>query len=94
MNQWMSISWADAGVYSRDVIDLAMLELSPKAWGQSLLKADSAYGNAVKRDVLKATELLRSRPERLATCLNAMSVDRPQALMLDRLKRLALRCKG
>ena len=84
--------WADAGVYSRDVIDLAMLELSTKAWGQAFAKADSAYGSSVKRDMLKATEMLRSRPERLAACLDALSVDQPQALMLDRLKRLASCC--
>ena len=84
--------WADAGVYSRDVIDLAMLELSKKGWTQAFGKAGSAYGEVVKRDVLKAVEMLQSRPDRLGACVDALDVDRPQAWMLDRLKCLARRC--
>jgi hypothetical protein len=83
--------WTDAGVYSRDVIDIAMLELSKAGWGQAFEKAETAYGDAVKRDVLKAVDTLRVS-NRLATCLNALAVDVPQAKMLDRLKRLASRC--
>jgi Nucleotidyl transferase AbiEii toxin, Type IV TA system len=85
--------WADAGVYSRDAIDLAMLGLPKKAANQAFEKAQSAYGDAVRRDVLNAVEMLKSRPERLAACLDALAVDIPQALMLDRLKRLAARCQ-
>jgi hypothetical protein len=83
--------WADAGVYSRDVIDIAMLELSKAGWEQAFEKAETAYGDAVKRDVLKAVDTLRVS-DRLAACLNALAVDVPQAKMLDRLKRLASRC--
>lgn len=84
--------WADAGVYSRDVIDLAMLELSKRALSQAFEKAESAYGDAVKRDLHKAVNLLKSRPDRLAACLESLAMDMPQALMLDRLKRLASCC--
>jgi hypothetical protein len=83
--------WADAGVYSRDVIDIAMLELSKAGWEQAFEKAETAYGDAVKRDVLKAVDTLKVS-DRLAACLNALAVDVPQAKMLDRLKRLASRC--
>jgi len=81
--------WADAGVYSRDVIDLAMLELSKKDWKRALEKAESSYGDAVKRDVHKAANLLKSRPDRLAACVEALTIDIPQALILDHLKRMA-----
>ena len=81
----------DAGVYSRDVIDLAMLQLPKAGWGLAVEKAESAYGDAVKRDVLKAVDTLKCHPARLATCLTALAVDIPQALVLDRLKRLASR---
>ena len=83
--------WADAGVYSRDVIDLAMLELSKPGWKQAFGKAETAYGDAVKRDVLKAIDFLKDS-DRLAACLKALAVNVPQAKVLDRLKRLASRC--
>jgi hypothetical protein len=83
--------WADASVYSRDVIDLAMLELSKASWDLAFKKAESAYGDAVKRNMLKAVDLLKSHPARLAACLTALAVNTPQALMLDRLKGLASR---
>ena len=81
--------WAEAGVFSRDVIDLAMLELSKRDWGKAFEKAESAYGDTLKRDVHKAVERLKSHPDRLAACLAALAVDVPQAMILDRLKRLA-----
>ena len=84
--------WADAGVFCRDVIDLAMLELSKKNWQRALEKAESSYGDAVRRDVRKAVSLLKSRPDRLAASVEALAIGIPQALILDRLKRLATRC--
>ena len=83
--------WADASVYSRDVIDLAMLELSKASWDLAFKKAESAYGDAVKRNMLKAVDLLKNHPASLAACLTALAVNTPQALMLDRLKGLASR---
>lgn len=80
--------WSDAGVYSRDVIDLAMLGLDGKALNLAFAKAESAYGDAVKRDVLKAVDRLKAHPDRLASCMNALAMDMPQALLLERLKRL------
>jgi hypothetical protein len=84
--------WADAGVFCRDVIDLAMLELSKKDWKRALDKAESSYGDAVRRDVRNAVSLLKSRPDRLAACVEALAIGIPQALILDHLKRLATRC--
>ena len=83
--------WADAGTYRRDVIDLAMLELSNCGWHQALEKAESAYGDAVKRDVRKAVSHLQHYPDRLAACLEALAVELPPALVLARLKRLLSR---
>lgn len=84
--------WADAGVFSRDIIDLAMLDLRKREWHMALSKAEAAYGNAVVRDVHKAVASLQNYPDRLSSCLAALAVDVPAALMLDRLKRLASRC--
>ncbi|MEH6593692.1 MAG: nucleotidyl transferase AbiEii/AbiGii toxin family protein, partial [Halioglobus sp.] len=80
--------WPDAGVFSRDIIDLAMLDLEKREWTMALAKAASAYGDAVERDVHKAVTSLQNHPNRLSTCLTALAVDVPAALMLDRLKRL------
>ena len=84
--------WADAGVFSRDVFDLAMLDLKKPELTMALAKAESAYGDAVVRDVHKAVASLQNHPDRLSTCLMALAVDVPAALMLDRLKRLESRC--
>lgn len=84
--------WADAGVFSRDVIDLAMLALNKRQWSLALAKAQSAYGDAVVRDLHKAVANLQDKPEKLANCLTALAVDVPPALVLQRLKSLASRC--
>jgi len=80
--------WPDAGVFSRDIIDLAMLDLQKHELHMALAKAESAYGDAVVRDVHKAVANLQNHPDRLSKCLTALSMNAPAALMLDRLKRL------
>jgi len=47
---------ADDGVFSRDLIDLAMIELELSALRQAVIKAESAYGQAIRRDLNKAIE--------------------------------------
>jgi hypothetical protein len=61
-------------------------------WRMALAKAESAYGDAVVRDVHRAVTTLKNHPDRLFTCIAALAVDVPAALMLDRLKRLESRC--
>ena len=80
--------WPDAGVFSRGIIDLAMLDLKKHESHMALAKAESAYGDAVVRDVNKAVANLQNHPDRLSKCLAALSMNVPAALMLDRLKRL------
>lgn len=84
--------WADAGVFSRDVIDLAMLDLKGRELNVALIKAGSAYGDAVERDVHKAVAKLQNYPDQLCSCLAALSVDVPAALVLGHLKRLDSMC--
>ena len=80
--------WPDAGVFSRDIVDLAMLDLKKHESHMALAKAESAYGDAVVRDVHKAVANLQNHPDRLSNCLVALAMNVPAALMLDRLKRL------
>ena len=80
--------WPDAGAFSRDIIDLAMLDLKKHESNMALAKAEFAYGDAVVRDVHKAVANLQNHPDRLSNCLAALAMNVPAALMLDRLKRL------
>lgn len=81
--------WADDSVFSRDVIDLAMLEPDRKVLGAALAKARTAYGDSVDRDLEKAITRLQQRPGRLDTCMQALSItDTPKALLWKRLERL------
>ncbi|TDG13027.1 hypothetical protein E2F43_15135 [Seongchinamella unica] len=84
--------WSDAGVYGRDIIDLAMLDLPEKKWSQALAKAETAYGDAVGRDVHKAVATLQNNPDRLSSCLEALAMDVPAALVLKHLKRIDSMC--
>jgi len=41
--------WGDVSVYSRDLIDLAMMTLDKDEWDQGLTKSSGAYGEAIKK---------------------------------------------
>jgi len=77
--------WADDGVLSRDIIDLAMLQPAQKTWKPALRKAEDAYGEAVMQAFDKAVARLTEDPQRLARCMDALKFSIPQALLHQRL---------
>jgi hypothetical protein len=81
--------WSDDAIFSRDLIDLAMLDLSSKKLREATLKAEAAYGKSIKKDLIKAIEYLKSRPGRLNTCMSALNVETiPEALLWEKIRRL------
>ncbi|TDK18851.1 hypothetical protein E2F46_17185 [Luteimonas aestuarii] len=83
--------WRDDSVFSRDAIDLAMMDLPPRKLHPALDKAAQAYGDAAVEDMRRALDSLRSRPERLQRCMAALSMTLPQAVLQQRLRMLRQR---
>jgi hypothetical protein len=83
--------WADDSVFSRDLIDLAMLQPKGKLLKQAMAKAEAAYGQSIGRDLEKAVDHLLGREGRLERCMAAMQVNVPRALLWQRIKALAKR---
>ncbi|MBL0727357.1 nucleotidyl transferase AbiEii/AbiGii toxin family protein [Piscinibacter sp. HJYY11] len=80
--------WADDSVFSRDLIDLAMMQPKGKLMKQALAKAQAAYGDSVERDLGKAVDHLLGREGRLERCMTVMQVSVPRALLWQRIKAL------
>lgn len=80
--------YADDSVFSRDLIDLAMLELTPSHWKRAFEKAEAAYGTAIRRDLDRAIERIRKQPQWLTRCQQAMAITLPQALLWQRIRKL------
>ncbi len=82
--------FADDAVFSRDLIDLAMIDAPNKTFAQAIAKAREAYGDSIEQCLTKAIARLRERPGRLEACMTALKINRiPKALLLKRIKRLA-----
>lgn len=67
--------WRDDSVFSRDLIDLAMMRPSQTLRREAVAKAELAYGQSVRADLTRAVETLRERPHRLDACMKAMGID-------------------
>lgn len=81
--------WADRTVFSRDVIDLAMMAPGPDLLRRAIAKAESAYGSAIVTDLNGAIDYLRHNPHRLDDCLRELQMSAtPKAVLWDRIKRL------
>jgi hypothetical protein len=81
--------WMDDAVYSRDLIDLAMMTPPRELFMSALAKARAAYGDAVARDLARAIQRLRERPGRLDACMQAMRITTvPKALLWQRIRTL------
>ena len=80
--------WADDGVFSRDVIDLAMMQPRLPMFRQAIAKAEAAYGDAIRVDLRKAIHRLQQRQGWLEHCMQAMAMTLPKALVWQRLRNL------
>lgn len=80
--------WADAGVFSRDLIDLAMLNPSTGLLRSGINQASAAYGDAVTKDLAAAIERLRNNPAILDRCMAALSIEIPKALLWQKIRAL------
>lgn len=81
--------WADDGVFSRDLIDLAMMDLNVSELTAALGKAAGAYGENAGFDLVKAIDALAKRRGRLEECMDALKMDdTPKALLWERIRRI------
>lgn len=81
--------WADRAVFSRDVIDVAMMDPGPDLLRRAIAKAESAYGSTIVADLNGAIDYLRDNPHRLDDCMRELQMSAtPKAVLWDRIKRL------
>lgn len=80
--------WSDDGVFSRDVIDLAMVSPSLPLLRKAMLKAQGAYGEAIARDLERAIERLQNRPDWLERCLQVLAITLPKAVLWSKIRAL------
>lgn len=80
--------WADDGVFSRDLIDLAMMQLRLPLLRRAITKAEAAYGSAICVDLGKAILRIQQRQGWLERCMQAMAMTLPKALVWQRLRNL------
>jgi len=67
--------WADDSVYSRDLIDLAMMRADRRLLEAACVKAEGAYGESVRSSLSQAVDMLETQRGRLEECMTALSVD-------------------
>ena len=81
--------WSDDAVFSRDIIDLAMMELSKKEFNEAKKKARTAYGDSVDSDLKKALQNFKDRPGKLKECLSMLKMEGlPEALLWEKMRKL------
>ena len=80
--------WNDGSVFSRDIIDLAMLDSKKEELQKALQKSQLAYGDSICRDLQKAVERLLTSEHELEKCMEALQMNVPRALLWQRLNDL------
>ncbi|MGB1984695.1 MAG: hypothetical protein ACPHOH_04440, partial [Porticoccaceae bacterium] len=78
----------DMGVHCRDVIDLAMIDLSKSEFSEATAKAQEAYGEAILRDLSKVIDMLGETNGLLERCMKAMDVSVPRALLWQNISKV------
>lgn len=86
--------WADDGVFSRDVIDLAMMGLRLPVLRKVLHKAEQAYGPSVARDLGRSIDRLQERHGWIERCIQAMAVTMPKAVLWQKIRTLSKHLRG
>ena len=80
--------WNDRAVFSRDIIDLVMLDPSKDELVNALAKAYTAYGESIHRDLRKAIDSLLSNEGRLEKSMRMLQMNLPRAMLWQKLNDL------
>lgn len=80
--------FADDSVFSRDLLDLAFMNIKSIESTNGFKKAHEAYGIAVRKDLDKAIIQLQQRPDWLDRCIDVLEIQAPRAVVLQRIGRL------
>ncbi len=78
----------DDGVFSRDLIDLAMMSPTLALLRQAVAKAEATYGQSILRDLQKAINATQNRPGRLERCMQVMAMEIPKAALWQKIRAL------
>ncbi len=78
----------DDGVFSRDLIDLAMMAPSLALLRAAVAKAETAYGISILRDLKKSIDALQSRRGRLERCMQVMAITLTKAALWQKIRAL------
>ncbi len=78
----------DMGMHCRDVIDLAMLNLSKSEFTEAAIKGETAYGEAILKDLAKVIDRLGEANGLLERCMKAMDVSVPRALLWQNISKI------
>lgn len=80
--------WADDGVFSRDLIDLAMMKPALPLLRRAADKAEGAYGDAIRRDLQRAIDRMGERTGWLERCMQVMGMADAPAQVWQRIRAL------
>lgn len=80
--------WNDDGVFSRDLIDLAMMNPPLRLLRQAIAKAEQPYGKSVLAALAKAINKFQTRQGWAERCMQAMAMDLPKALLWQKVRAL------
>ncbi len=81
--------WADRSVFSRDIVDLAMVSPDHTTLRPAVDKATRAYGAAALDDAQTAITWLLTRDQVLERCRQALGMTVPRAVIAHRLRHLS-----
>ena len=80
--------WRDDAVFSRDLIDLAMMEPNQKLMQVATAKAEKAYGHSIRQDLNKAIIRMQTEDSWMERCMQALSIDIPKALLWQKIRQV------
>lgn len=80
--------WSDDGVFSRDVIDLAMMAPGLPLLRKAVAKAEQAYGQSIRQDLDKAISRLQTRQDWMDRCMKALAITIPKTVLWKQVRAL------
>lgn len=80
--------WNDSSVHRRDLIDLAMMQLTESEFARAYAKAEAAYGASIGKDLINAIAHMEAVDGVLQQCRIAMGISTPLAQLWGNIRKL------
>lgn len=80
--------WGDRSIFSRDLIDLALMRFDVTSWSAGFKKSKAAYGESIQKDFIRACDAFIHNPLHVQRCIQILKIESKPTELVEAVRKL------